>query len=285
MPLAPVRAASRSRDCRGRAMRRRRQGMPARSSRMLRSVAGLAAPVDALGHSMGGFALIAYALAWPSRVCRLVLVGTGAGGCMSAPGALWNRSHPRFAAMALFGILQIILPWLGPKGLLRNLIEREPFIDRRLARPTRLSAADWLRRKPVEATGTASRGDSTTDVISGRHHAQFPLACSLESGVGLAGARTASFDQSGHYSRGRAHPAERNEPRSAHVAPRPVPRGPSRGAGSNVRHAIPDNSPAQRFCGDRRGQPARASGLPHARVPREFLRRARSAAAWREATP
>lgn len=38
---------------------------------------GLRVPVDALGHSMGGFALIAYALARPSRIRRLVLVGTG----------------------------------------------------------------------------------------------------------------------------------------------------------------------------------------------------------------
>jgi pimeloyl-ACP methyl ester carboxylesterase len=51
---------------------------------------GLAQPVDAVGHSMAGLALLAYTLQQPHRIRRLVLIGTGSGGpaYMRAPGAL-----------------------------------------------------------------------------------------------------------------------------------------------------------------------------------------------------
>jgi pimeloyl-ACP methyl ester carboxylesterase len=70
---------------------------------------GIAGPVDGLGHSMGGLAMLAFAIEHPGRIRRLVLVGTGSGGraYMAAPGALWNRSHPAFWRMAALGLLHI----------------------------------------------------------------------------------------------------------------------------------------------------------------------------------
>ena len=100
-------------------------------------------PVDALGHSMGGMALLAYALARPRRIARLVLVGTGAGGYLTAPGALWNRGHPRFVPMAALGILQMVWPRRAPEQLLRNCIERESFVDPRVTQPRPVSPGDW----------------------------------------------------------------------------------------------------------------------------------------------
>jgi pimeloyl-ACP methyl ester carboxylesterase len=87
---------------------------------------GVTGPVDALGHSMGGLALLAYAIEGPGRVKRLVLVGTGSGGpaYMGAPGALWNRSHPAFWRMALLGILHILWPRLAPQQMMLNFIRK-----------------------------------------------------------------------------------------------------------------------------------------------------------------
>ncbi len=173
-------------------------------------VAGLATPVDAIGHSMGGFALLAYALERPARIRRLVLVGTGAGGYMSAPGALWNRRHPAFGRMATLGILQTVWPRLGAEQLLRNLIDRESFVDRTLARPRPVRRADWVRPKAgrTDWHDVARRLDYhdrlgeigvPTLILCGRHDPQFPLACSRRLAEGIAGSHLVVFEQSGHY--------------------------------------------------------------------------------------
>lgn len=89
--------------------------------------AGVRGTVDSVGHSMGVLAVLAYALERPERVRRLVLIGAGSGGpaYTRAPGALWNRSHPRFRRMALLGILHILWPTRGPERIMNNFIERE----------------------------------------------------------------------------------------------------------------------------------------------------------------
>jgi len=174
------------------------------------AAAGVRAPVAALGHSMGGFCLVAYALARPERLARLMLVGTGAGGYMRAAGALWNRGHRRFAAMASLGVLQALVPRRAPEQLLRNLIERASFVDGALARPTPVRPADWVRpragradwhRIAVRLDYRARLADIRTPclILCGRHDPQFALPCSEELAAGIAGARLVVFERSGHY--------------------------------------------------------------------------------------
>ena len=179
----------------GRSTRPARLGMPemhACASEALLAC-GIAGPVDGLGHSMGGLALLAYAIAQPRQVKRLVLIGTGSGGpaYTRAPGALWNRSHPAFWRMALLGILHIAWPRLGPQQIILNLIERESFVDRRLARPRPVLARDWLRprRGRTDWHRVARRLDyrphlaeitQPTLLLCGRHDPQYPPACTAE---------------------------------------------------------------------------------------------------------
>jgi pimeloyl-ACP methyl ester carboxylesterase len=167
---------------------------------------GISGAIDAVGHSMGGLALLAYAIERPAQVQRLVLIGTGSGGraYMTAPGALWNRSHPRFYRLALLGMLHILWPRLGPERLLNNFIRRESFRDPRLAHLTTIGLLDWLR--PREGRTDWHRIARRLDyaprlagltapalVMCGRHDPQFPLSCSEELARGIPGAQLVVF--------------------------------------------------------------------------------------------
>lgn len=176
------------------------------------TASGVTGPVDALGHSMGGLALLSFALDHPQRVARLVLVGTGTGGraYLTAPGALWNRGHRDFPALAATGSLHLMLRRLGSERLLNNLIARHSFHDASLAEQTPSRISDWI--KPAQGRADwhsiARRIDLGPRlpeirvpvlVVCGRHDPQFPLACSHELVEGIAGSQLEVFENSGHF--------------------------------------------------------------------------------------
>lgn len=175
-------------------------------------VCAVSDPIDAIGHSMGGLAMLAYALERPSLLKSLILVGTGAGrpSYMQAEGALWNRSHPGFYSFAFVSILHIIWPFKGPQLWMSNLIERYSFHDPSLARPQKVSIIDWFaprtgrtdwHRIAVKLDYSSRLGDILipTLVLCGCHDPQFPPACSQALAEGLAAARLLWFEHSGHY--------------------------------------------------------------------------------------
>jgi pimeloyl-ACP methyl ester carboxylesterase len=175
-------------------------------------VAHVRGAVDAVGHSMGGLTLLGYALDRPARIRRMVLVGTGTGGraYMNAPGALWNRSHPGFARLALLGSLHLVLRRLGSERMLINFIERKSIVDPRLCRPQPVAPADWLRpavgradwQRVARRIDYATRlGDIAAPVlvVCGRHDPQYPPACSEELAAGIHHAELIYFERSGHY--------------------------------------------------------------------------------------
>lgn len=176
------------------------------------AVSGAALPLDALGHSMGGLALLAYVLDRPALVRRLVLVGTGTGGraYMAAPGALWNRSHHHFGELAALGILARGWPRLAPERLLNNFIERESFHDRSFARPRPIGLRDWFRPPSgrsdwhrvvvkLDCGPRLAEIEVPTLILCGRFDPQYPPACSRELAAGVPQAELAWFERSGHY--------------------------------------------------------------------------------------
>jgi len=175
-------------------------------------VGGFSTPVDAIGHSMSGLAVLAYAIERESRVARLVLIGTGSGGrsYLAADGALWNRSHPHFWCMAALGVLHMVWPRLGAEHLLMNFIRRESFVDARLADVTPISVSDWLRPREgrtdwhqvarrLDYAPNLSRIRVPTLILCGAHDPQFPPACSEELARKIQNAELAFFERRGHY--------------------------------------------------------------------------------------
>jgi pimeloyl-ACP methyl ester carboxylesterase len=175
-------------------------------------VCGALDPVDALGHSMGGLALLGYALQRPARLRRLVLVGTGTGGrsYLGAPGALWNRGHPRFLALALRGSLHLAIRRLGSERVLNNFIERQSLHDPTHARPQPVRAADWLRpaagradwhrvARRIDYGPRLGELDNQVLLLCGRYDPQYPLACSGELAAGIRNHELILFEHSGHY--------------------------------------------------------------------------------------
>jgi proline iminopeptidase len=169
-------------------------------------------PVDALGHSMGGLAVLGYALQQPQRVRRLVLVGTGVGGpaYVRAPGSLWAPGHPGFAGVARLGTLHLALRRRATERLLNNHIQRWSFVDRTLATPAAVRLSDWIRPQQGRADWhrIARRLDYRPHlpdltmpvmVLCGRHDPQFPPSASQQLAEGIPGAQLVWFDESGHF--------------------------------------------------------------------------------------
>jgi proline iminopeptidase len=174
---------------------------------------GIGEPVDAVGHSMGGLAVLAYAVERGERVRRLVLIGTGTGAraYLSAPGALWNRGHPGFWPMAALAVLQMLWPARAPETLLNNYVHRQSFVDRQRLEQTRIRPGDWLlpRRgrthwhrvvaRHLDYAPRLTELDLPTLILCGRHDPQYPPACSEELTRGIRGSQVVWFERSGHY--------------------------------------------------------------------------------------
>jgi proline iminopeptidase len=173
---------------------------------------GISGPVDAVGHSMAGLTVLAYAIERPQHVRRLVLIGTGTGGraYMSAPRALWNRTHPHFWRLVALAFPQMIWRRRAPEVMLNDFVMRESFVDERFVGRTHLTARDWFRPRAghTEWHGIAlhldygprlREIDVPTLILCGRHDPQYAPACSEELAAGIRGSQLAWFDLSGHF--------------------------------------------------------------------------------------
>ena len=169
-------------------------------------------PIDTIGHSMGGFALLAYVLERPLRVKRMVLVGTGSGqpSYMRAKGALWNPSHPNFYPFMAVSLLHIAWPFLGPQKWMNNLIEYHSFQDKSHCEPEDMTLQDWFQPRSgrtdwhriavrLDYSQRLSEIHAPTLIVCGRYDPQFPADCSRGLAAGIPDARLVWFEKSGHY--------------------------------------------------------------------------------------
>jgi pimeloyl-ACP methyl ester carboxylesterase len=167
--------------------------------------------LDVIGHSQSALAALAFALEHPNRVRRLILIGGAASGksYLTAPGALWNSSHPEFWKLATLGIAYLLTRRKAVQDLMFNLIFRVSFVDQRhlQLRPVRLE--DWIRAahprtrwaevaRHLDFRSRLAEVRAPTLVMVGRHDPQCPISCSQELARGIPNAQLVVFEQSGH---------------------------------------------------------------------------------------
>ena len=179
------------------------------------SVLGIDKKVDVIGHSMGSLCALAFAITYPEKVDRLILVG-GVSGFPAAikwgyPGSVWKWTDSEYWKMMWRGIR--LMNGRGNLELhkkLRNLmgyhytfnksffqeipIERD---DRTQGVPIRYIWNKNIFRK-VDYSGDLGKVQAQTLILVGRHDPETSLPCSEELKRGILGSRMIVFEKSGH---------------------------------------------------------------------------------------
>lgn len=143
---------------------------------------------------------------------RLVLVGGAASGpsYLNAPGALWNRSHPKFWKLALLGILYLLIRRLASQNHLFNLIEGVSYFKPRPEAQTEVRLADWFKpafprtrwadyAQHQDFRSCLKEVKASTLVVEGQYDPQCPSACSKEMTRSIRDSRLVLFEESGYY--------------------------------------------------------------------------------------
>lgn len=172
------------------------------------------APVDVVGHSMGGLCALGLAVERPDLVERLVLVGA----CAGFPAVLrWSTPHNwspwrdrEWWQCVWWGSRQMLgLGNLAVHKKLDNLTARASVLDESLVQLWTIEPGDhrrpaparsrWLRTvRRVDYADRLDQVSASTSVLVGRHDPQTPLPCAQQLVAGIRASRLTVFDHSGH---------------------------------------------------------------------------------------
>jgi proline iminopeptidase len=179
-------------------------------------VAGVAAPVEVVGHSQATLCQLALALATPAVVRTLVLVGAVDGGWRTTRRAhglpwCWPLTDPRrwrFAALA--APLALGRANLGRLKRLQRLYTEASFVDPHLAPAVPIEPGDRRRPPPprtrwqtsirqVDLRPRLGEISAPALVCVGRHDPQTPWPDNAAIAAALPAGRLKVFERSGHY--------------------------------------------------------------------------------------
>ncbi len=177
---------------------------------------GILGQVDVIGHSMGGFAALAYAVERPERTKRLVLItslsGFPAAARWGLPGSAFHFTQPDYWRIILWGMrLNAGRGSLALHKRLQNLMERASYHKREYFTPVEIVSDDYNMGVPIRTIWSknmysrlsyADRLDevrSSTLILAGRYDPEAPLQCSEELLQGIPEASLTIFENSGHF--------------------------------------------------------------------------------------
>jgi proline iminopeptidase len=176
------------------------------------------APLALVGHSMSGFCAIAYALAHPERVKRVIIIGSLASASAiqkykGLPWGNWLTGRDRFhyiywgfrLSWGLGGnlalhkqMLQLLIAASYANKILAPQVVIEPE-DRHRPAPVRDAWPRTIFANRLDYRARLSDIRVPTLICVGRHDPQTPVGCSAEIARGIPGSRLVIFEHSGHY--------------------------------------------------------------------------------------
>lgn len=176
---------------------------------------GIQGPVDVVGHSMGGFAALAYAIERPERTRRLILVTTVSGFPAAArcgfPGSAFRLTQADYWRIIIWGMrVNGGRANLALHKRLQNLMGGASYHDPAYFTPLDIDPDDHHKGVPVRMIWSKNmyRRLSYADrlghvqapalILAGRHDPQASLACSQELRDGIPDGKLVVFEKSGH---------------------------------------------------------------------------------------
>ena len=176
---------------------------------------GIEGHVDVMGHSMSGFAALAYAVERPDRVLRLVLANSVSGFPAAArcgyPGSAFKITEVNYWRVIVWG-MQVNggRASLETHKKLQNLMEEYAFFDPVFFTPLEIQPDDAVQGVPIRMIWSKNmyKGLSYADrlgavqaetlVIAGRQDPEAGMECADELADGIRNALLVVFERSGH---------------------------------------------------------------------------------------
>lgn len=176
---------------------------------------GIEVPINVVGHSMGGFSALAYAIERPERIHKLVLANSVSGFPAAArcgfPGTAFSVYELDYWRVILWGMrTNAGRGNLAMHKRLYNLMQGASFHDPSFFKPLVIEDGDKEQGVPIRMVWSRNMYSglsyaerlrevrAPTLVIAGRHDPQASLDCSKELADGIRNAELVVFERSGH---------------------------------------------------------------------------------------
>lgn len=178
---------------------------------------GIDQPIDVVGHSMSGLAALAFAVEYPERTNRLVLIGAMSGFPAvlkhGMPNSVWKMTDAEYWQFIFLGLkVKSGFGTLADHKQLHNIMHRESFYDKSLFTGLDIHPDDQHQGIPIrekvwggnlfnqlDYSDRLSSVNAATLILAGRHDPEAPPACSEELNQGIEHSEMVIFEHSGHY--------------------------------------------------------------------------------------